>query len=148
MNKYGTYKENFGIAKVFKELRFMGNEDLMFNILDMQKKHIQNHFNTSNRDECVTSWLQLYTDFMQSDDFKERDKKKLSVVTLTQQYELHMMARVKRGQIKQSSAEASMKMMKRITKWIKNTKDREKQIAKKMEGLRFEDVVLKGDRKT
>ena len=26
---------------IFKELRFMGNEDLIFNILDMQKKHIQ-----------------------------------------------------------------------------------------------------------
>jgi len=32
-------------------------------------------------------------------------------------------------------------------KWIKDTKDREKQIAKKMEGLHFEDVVLKGDKK-
>ena len=31
--------------------------------------------------------------------------------------------------------------------WIKNTKDREKQIAKKMKGLHFEDVVLKGDKK-
>jgi len=30
---------------------------------------------------------------------------------------------------------------------IKNTKEREKSIAKKMNGQQFEDVVLKGDRK-
>jgi hypothetical protein len=32
-------------------------------------------------------------------------------------------------------------------KHIKNVKEREKSVAKKMEGLRFEDVVLKGDKK-
>lgn len=50
MNKYGTYKENFGIAKIFTELRFMGNEDLIFNILDMQKKHIQDMPHGDKRD--------------------------------------------------------------------------------------------------
>ena len=57
MNKYGTYIENFGIAKVFKELRFMGNEDLMFNILDMQKKHIQNMPHGDKRDMLWRKFL-------------------------------------------------------------------------------------------
>ena len=40
MVEQGINMEN-NMDTIFKELRFMGNEDLMFNILDMQKKHIQ-----------------------------------------------------------------------------------------------------------
>tara|TARA_R100001015_G_C4633034_1_gene197416 strand:- start:4489 stop:4776 length:288 start_codon:yes stop_codon:yes gene_type:complete len=42
---------------VFKELRFMGNEDLMFNILDMQKKHIQNMSHGDKRDMLWRKFL-------------------------------------------------------------------------------------------
>ena len=107
-----------------------------------KKKNIFKSFNTANRDECILNWLQLYTDFMQSDDFKEREKKKLSIVKLTQQYELHMMERVKRGQIKQSSAEASLKMMKRITKWIKKQSTQTTDKVERDTYKRFGDEML------
>ena len=117
------YAENIKVSKGVSIVKWSNRNDYFLRIyLRGKKKCVYKSMDSLDKEYCLANWVDIYTTFMSSDDLKEREKKRLSVINLAKDYERYTYSRVETGQIKASSAEQTMKNMRRIIKWLKGQK--------------------------
>ena len=87
-----------------------------------KQRNVYVSMNSADKEKCLKNWLDVYTEFLSSNKFKEKEGKRLSIIKLTNEYLEHTWKRVSLGEIKAQSCRNEEKRYKRIIPYLKSNK--------------------------